>query len=113
MNINMNGSGKVVIDGREFNGRNVQISGNKVIVDGVTQDGELVGNINVTVHGDVESLSNGSGKVTARNVGNIKTGSGGVECGNVSGNITTGSGDVDCEDVGGNIRTGSGDVVRR
>lgn len=68
MNINMNGSGKVVIDGREFNGRNV---------------------------------------------GNIKTGSGGVECGNVSGNITTGSGDVDCEDVGGNIRTGSGDVVRR
>lgn len=42
MNINMNGSGKVVIDGREFNGRNVQISGNKVIVDGVTQDGEIV-----------------------------------------------------------------------
>lgn len=113
MNINMSGNGRIVVDGREFKGRNISIKNNKVVVDGVEQDGELVGDINVVVHGDVQDLENGSGNVKAQNVGNINTGSGDVECGNVSGSIKTGSGDVDCDRVNGNIRTGSGDVTHR
>lgn len=113
MNINMSGNGRVVIDGREFKGNNIQIKDNKVIVDGRTQKGELVGDINVTVHGDVELLKNGSGNVNALNVGELTTGSGDVKCGDVSGNIRTGSGDVICGCVGGSIRTGLGDVSHR
>jgi hypothetical protein len=94
VNINMSGSGRVVIDGKEFKGSNISISGNRVVVDGVTQDGELVGDINITVHGDVELLESGSGNVKAENVGSINTGSGDVECYTVGGSIRTGSGDV-------------------
>jgi len=109
MNLNMK-NGRVIIDGREFYGTNVTISNGKVTVDGVVQDGELSGPVSVTVHGDVQSLENHSGKVIAQNVGEVSTGSGDVKCGNVSGSIRTGSGDVECGAVSGNIRTGSGDV---
>lgn len=104
MNLNMR-NGRVVIDGREFHGNSVTISNGKVTVDGVVQDGELSGPITVTVHGDVQSLENHSGNVTANNLGEVNTGSGDVKCGNVSGSIRTGSGYVECGTVGGNIRT--------
>jgi hypothetical protein len=110
VNINMR-NGRVVVDGREFNGSSVVISNGQVTVDGVTQDGTLSGPINVTVHGDVQSLENHSGRVIAQNVGEISTGSGDVDCGDVGGSIRAGSGDVECCNVGGNIRTGSGDVT--
>jgi hypothetical protein len=113
MNINMSGNGSVTIDGKSFKGNNIKIVNGKVIVDGKTQDGELVGDINVTVHGDVELLENGSGNVTAQNIGEANTGSGDIDCGSVSGSIRTGSGDVTCGKVGGSIRTGSGDVSHR
>lgn len=96
-----------------FSGSNVRISGNKVIVDGEIQSGELVGDISVVVHGDVDKLEMGSGDVHAQNVGNIQTGSGDVVCEDVGGSVQTGSGDVKCGQVGGNIRTGSGDVYHR
>ena len=110
MNVNMS-NGRIVIDGRQFQGNNVTITNGKVTVDGVVQDGELSGPINVTVHGDVQSLENHAGNVTAQNVGELSTGSGDVKCGDVSGSIRTGSGDVECGSVSGNIRTGSGDVA--
>ena len=109
MNFTM-GSGRIVIDGREFKGKNVSIVGGKVTVDGMIQDGELTGDINVVIHGDVELLNNTSGSVTANNVGNLQTVSGDVNCKDVSGSIKTVSGDVDCGKVGGKINTVSGDV---
>ena len=112
MNVTMK-NGRVVIDGREFSGRSISICGNKVSVDGVTQDGELVGPISVSVIGDVDSLDNGSGSVLVHgNVGNINTGSGDVQCGDVRGSIRTGSGDVRCVAVGGSVQTGSGDIIK-
>ena len=110
MNITMGGSGKITVDGKTFTGNNVSIVNGQVIVDGKTQDGSFTGPITVTVHGDVESLENHSGNVTANNVGEVSTGSGDVTCADVGGSIRTGSGDVDCNNVTGNIRTGSGDV---
>ena len=111
MKIKMN-NGRVDIDGRSFTGNCVQIIGNKVVVDGVTQDGELIGDISVVVHGDAESIVTGSGDVTANNVGRITTASGDVKCNDVSGSITTASGDVECALVHGNVSTMSGDVSK-
>jgi len=106
-------NGHVVVDGREFRGSNISITNGKVTVDGVVQDGDLTGPINVTIHGDVQSLENNSGNVTAQNVGEISAGSGDIKCGNVSGSVRTGSGDIECGNVGGSIKTGSGDVRHR
>jgi hypothetical protein len=111
MQINMK-NGRVVIDGKEFRGNNVSIINGKVTVDGIKQDGELVGDINIVVHGDVERIENSSGVVKANNVGNIKTQSGDVECSAVSGSVQTMSGDVTCGDIKGSVSTMSGDIIR-
>jgi hypothetical protein len=112
MNISMK-NGRVVIDGREFSGSNIRINGNQVIVDGVVQDGELVGPISVQVMGDVDRLDMGAGDVAVQGaVGQVNTGSGDVECGPVTGSVRTGSGDVRCGNVGGSVQTGSGDIIR-
>jgi adhesin HecA-like repeat protein len=106
-------NGRINIDGKDFVGSNVMIRNGKVTVDGVVQDGELVGDVNVTVHGDVERLENASGKVVANSAGSIHTQSGDVECGDVTGSIQTMSGDVDCGTIGGSVSTMSGDVKHR
>jgi hypothetical protein len=113
MKINMSGRGKVEIDGKGFIGNSIQISGDKVIVDGKVQEGSLTGVVNVEVYGDVSFLENESGDVRARNVGSINTGSGDIKCADVSGSIRTGSGDVECGNVSGSVRTGSGDLNHR
>lgn len=106
---------QVTIDGRSFSGTNISIKNNKVIVDGVVQEGDLTGPISVAVSGDIDKIDAGSCDtlVAGGNVGSIKSGSGDIDCGDVSGDIQTGSGDVDCNNVGGQIQTGSGDVSHR
>lgn len=101
----------MTIDGKDFVGGSVIINGNKVIVDGVTQDGELVGDIEIHVHGDAASIETTSGSVNAMgNVGPVKTMSGDVTCGNVSGSVSTMSGDVDCGKIEGSVSTMSGNI---
>lgn len=112
--INMKGSGRIVIDGREFTGNNITIRDNKVVVDGVEQSGELVGDIKIDVHGDVASLNAGSGDVTiSGSCGPVSTMSGDVHCGDVTGNIKTMSGDVTCGSVQGGVSTMSGNIRRK
>ena len=106
----MRSSGRIVIDGREFKGRNVSISNNKVTIDGVVQDGELQGDVNIQIYGDVDTLDNASGVVTCNNVGSLKTMSGDVECKDISGNVKTMSGDVTAQSIGGSVDTMSGDI---
>lgn len=109
MNLTMK-NGKIEIDGKTFTGSNIQINGCKVIVDGVTQDGELVGDINITVDGDVESITNTHGSVSAKNVKNIKTVHGDVVCGDVSGDVKTTHGDIKSNSIKGSATTTFGDI---
>ena len=114
MKINMKGSSsRVVIDGKEFVGRSISINGNTVEIDGVKQNGTLVGDINIEVHGNAESLSNESGQVNADNVGTLSTMSGDVICNDVLGSVKTMSGDVRADKISGSVSTMSGDVTSR
>ena len=101
------------VNGDKFVGRNVTIINGKVTIDGVVQGNYTDQVINVTIEGDVGSIRNDSGDVTAHDVGSIKVGSGDVNCKNVGGNVMTGSGDVECGDVKGKVQTGSGDIRRK
>lgn len=113
-NFTMRGNGRINIGGRDFVGRSVIIDGDVVIVDGVRQDGKLVGPITVTLNGDAERIEMGSGKVTVSgSAGSVKTASGDVECGNVNGSVSTMSGDVTCGAISGSVSTMSGDVSHR
>lgn len=109
MNVSMK-NGKVIIDGREFSGRSIQIKNDRVIVDGVTVDGSLSGPISVVIHGDVERLEAIDSVTVTGGCGSVRTVSGDVQCGQVSGDVQTVSGDVNCGPVTGNVKTVSGDV---
>jgi cytoskeletal protein CcmA (bactofilin family) len=98
------------INGKTYYGKNITITNDKVIIDGVVKDdvssaktisinGErFCGNLeihgSVNVFGDVE--------------GNVQSG-GSVTCDDVKGSVMAG-GSVDCDDVGGSISAG-GSVI--
>lgn len=111
MNISMK-NGKVTIDGKTFKGSKVQINNNKVIVDGVVQEGELVGDINVVVHGDVETLENTNGKVEAINIGKVTTTNGNVICDKINGDVKTTNGNIHANAISGSVNTVNGDICR-
>jgi len=113
MKINMRNSNRVTIDGKDFVGRNVTITNGTVTVDGKRQPGELIDEVNITVHGDVDSIENSAGTVTAQKTGTVKTQSGDVRCGDVSGSVSTMSGDVTCGSISGSTSTMSGDIRHR
>lgn len=106
--------GAVNIDGHNMVGRSVTIEGNRVFVDGVQQDGTLVGPISISVTGDVQKLECPAGSIeVSGSCGSVSTMSGDVFCGDVNGNVSTTSGDVTCGKVGGKVETMSGDIARR
>ena len=102
------------INNNDYVGRNITISGNKIIIDGkdVTADHSDSKEISITVNGDIDNLDVDYCKEIAisGNVGKIRSGSGDITCNDVMGNVQTGSGDVECETITGDVQTGSGDV---
>lgn len=110
MKIDNVGKNRVVIDGREFRGRNISIENDRVIVDGVVQSGSLVGPVNVTVHGDAQRVE-ASGEVHVRgNCGDVQTVSGDVRTDRISGGVSTVSGDVHAKVIHGSVSSVSGDI---
>ena len=110
MNITMK-YGNVIIDGKSFSGRNISINGNKVVIDGATQDGDLVGDISVVVNGDIEKLELSSGTVSCGVAGSVKTQSGSVKCsGSIGGSVQTMSGSVSAGLIHGSVSTMSGSI---
>jgi len=112
MKLRMN-NGNINIDGQSFTGNSISINNGKVTVDGVVQDGKLVGEVNITVYGNVIHLENDCGSVTAKNVGSIQTKSGDVNCQDIDGSVQTMSGDVTCGAIRGSVTTTSGDIRHR
>ncbi len=109
------GSSRTVsVNGQTYQGDCVAIVNGQVFVDGreVTPEGRQ--RIEVVVHGDLVQLDVDACHSirVAGSVGNLRTTSGDVQCGDVTGSVTTVSGDVSCQRVQGNVRTVSGDVSR-
>lgn len=107
----------IVIGSNTFNGRSVQITNNRVIIDGVDVTGQLPEQkeYKIEINGNIDKIHCdrcNTISVTG-DVGGVSTQSGDIECGTVSGSISTMSGDVDCGHVGGSISTMSGDVKHR
>lgn len=110
MNIKMC-NGTITIDGKTFSGKSVQINGNKVVVDGVTQEGELVGDISVVVNGDCETVDSSNANVTVKgSVGSIRTTNGEIICGPVGGEVSSNNGNISCGTVAGGVKTINGNI---
>lgn len=103
----------ISINGITYHGNNISISNNKIIIDGkdVTA-GDNSKDVKIEVNGNLESLNVdycNTIKVSGE-VGDIRTTSGDVECGDVRGKVRTTSGDIESGDVGAGIETMSGDI---
>ena len=107
--------GSININGRNYSGRSVIITNNRVIIDGkdVTEESKI---ITVTILGDIESFSADvceSVKIIG-NVGSVKTVSGDVEIGgSVNGNVKSVSGDIECGAISGSVETVSGNIKHK
>lgn len=102
----------IKINGVIFEGNNLTIRNNQIIIDGKTQNiNDKV--INIVVEGDIKTLDVGScDKIEVKgNVGVLKSMSGNIECGDVSDSVTSSSGDISAKSIGGNVTTSSGDVT--
>lgn len=104
----------IKINGATFNGKSIQITNGKVIVDGkyVTPESK---DVSIIVEGSIESINADTcSKIeVSGNAGSVKTMSGDVFIeGDVSGSVTTMSGDVRCGGVQGNVSSMSGDIKR-
>lgn len=116
--------GSFNISGRTFRGNNIQITNNRIIIDGkdVTDEyetrpteileikvlegsiGNLTTDANVTC-GEVAGYVDAGGSITCKNVGGNADAGGSISCGDVHGDVDAG-GSVKCEAVSGNIDAG-------
>lgn len=102
------------INNNDYAGRSISISGNKIIVDGKDISGDHRDSkvITINVTGDLDSLDvDYCDKIEINgNVSKARTGSGDINCSNITNGAQTGSGDIECESINGDVQTGSGDV---
>ena len=102
---------QIVINNRNFMGSSVSIINGKVIIDGKEEtidDKE----INIRVDGNIDTLDVGyCNKLDiVGNINKARSGSGDINCLNITGGAQVGSGDIECETINGDVQTGSGDV---
>lgn len=103
------GNGKITLNGKTYSGSNIQIDGNKVVIDGANVD-DTIG-ASITISGDIAKVvSKQSMMVDGDITGDIKA-SGSVNCHDINGSVTAG-GSVNCMDIEGNVKAG-GSINRR
>lgn len=117
MKFNFSGrkNGTIVINGTTYSGNNVQISNDKIVIDGEVMSGHSKERtLNIVIEGSIETLSTVSGDIKVNGpVGeSITSVSGDINiAGNVIGNIKSTSGDVLIHGShDGSIKTVSGDI---
>lgn len=113
LKIRTGGNSVVKIGDQTYTGSTVCIVGDKVVVDGVEQQGCLKEPVNVTVNGHVRCVETAAGNVIVHGtVGAVESSSGDVRCGNVQGDVETVSGKVLCRSIAGSVKTVSGNISR-
>lgn len=106
------GNSTVTINGKTYTGSSIQISNNKVVIDGKEIEDESR-TVIVNITGDVDRVDTASGDVNVTgNVNSVESTSGDIEIGgNVDGNVKSTSGDVSVKgSISGNVSTISGDI---
>lgn len=101
--------GNISINGRNFEGNDIQIFNDRIFVDGIDvtdQDGKAVtGIVKIEITGDVKVVKCDRALEIKGNVnGDAKSG-GSLNCGDITGNAES-SGSLNAGNIGGNARSG-------
>ncbi|MCY8539501.1 hypothetical protein MOD23_19370 [Bacillus haynesii] len=101
----ISGNGKVNINGVTYEGNNITITNNEVLIDGKAVESSVSGVVKVKIEGTPAKVySDASIEVKGDVLGDVDSG-GSVNCGNVKGNVDAG-GSVRCGTVGGSVDAG-------
>ena len=105
----------ITINNNSIIGKNITITGNRIIIDGKDVTNNFAGKekeISIIVTGNIETLFVDYSKSIdiKGNVGNFNNGSGNVTCHDIEGDIHTGSGNISSNSIKGNVRSGSGNI---
>ena len=108
----------VVINGRVFQGNNVSIAGEKIIIDGKAQSTSYYDEkeIIIVINGNAENVSCEVGNITVQGYvsKNVKNTNGNIEIGgDVGGDVKNTNGSISCGNVAGDIDTTNGSVNHR
>lgn len=104
-----NNVGNISINGRSFEGSDIQIFNDRIFVDGVdvtNQDGKAAtGIVKIEITGDVKVVKCDRSLEIKGNVLGDATSGGSMNCGDVTGNAES-SGSLKAGNIGGNARSG-------
>lgn len=101
----------VTVNGRTYEGNNVTVTNNRVIIDGVdvTNKDTPKTILQIEIKGTLASLTTDASVSCNSIAGDVHAG-GSVNCDDVKGNVSAG-GSVNADDIGGNVNAGGS--VRR
>ncbi|MDK2600572.1 hypothetical protein QO179_24065 [Bacillus stercoris] len=103
--------GYIIVNGVKYEGKNVQINNNNIVIDGKVISSEASGHVQLEVKGNIGNLTvTGSATINGNVNGYVDAG-GSVTCGNVSGSVDAG-GSVKAKNVGGDIDAGGSVHIR-
>ncbi|CAH1598516.1 conserved hypothetical protein [Vibrio jasicida] len=102
----------ITINGHSYKGTNIDVSDSEIRIDGKKiQLGKSI-QIQIEVHGNIETLSTTSGVVIiSGNVESLNTTSGNVKTKSVFGGVTSVSGSVNAGTIHGGVKTYSGQIM--
>ncbi|AYC51937.1 hypothetical protein [Bacillus licheniformis] len=101
----LSSNGKVTVNGVTYEGNNITITNNEVLIDGKAVESSVSGVVKVKIEGTPAKVySDASVEVKGDVLGDVDSG-GSVNCGNIKGNVDAG-GSVRCGTVGGSVDAG-------
>lgn len=103
-------NGSIEVNGTSYSGSNISINNGEVVVDGKIMEQTLTGVVHVTVIGDIETLNNENGNVTANLIKNVNTTNGDIKADVIEGAVSTVNGDVSSLKITGNVSSVNGDI---
>lgn len=89
----------IVIDGQNFEGKNVSIINGRVIIDGKESDGKEYASITVVVNGNLNSLDCASAQINGDVLGDVDCTS--LNCKAIGGNVDVTN--VNCDYIEGDV----------
>lgn len=96
--------GKMTINGVTYEGNNISICNNGVIIDGKVQGDSLSKDV-IEIKGDVQSVSCDKSLTIIGSIKGNADARGSINCDKIGGDVNAG-GSVNCDDVGGNVSAG-------
>ena len=106
----------IIVNGKNYEGNNLYMNGDKVYVEGKLVSGDDEKEVNIIIDGNIDTikLTSVNNFNMVGNCNNLSSTGGNLNIkGSIEGNVTSVSGNIKCKSINGNVSTVSGDISKR